>query len=243
MHDQSGQRRGASHRQRLPRNQQRERVLRLVGEADGAVDASEIDERMGLHVTTVRFHLDALCEDGSVARTRIKRNGVGRPRTGYVAVRDRLDYRSLAEILAMELGDTTAERRERAERAGWRWAGRILADAASAGPVEPDVTTAKGEVDACADRIAEIFERMGFGPQLTAATDGADGGRECAIRLHACPVRDLARTHPEVSCAMHLGLLRGLLNTDGTAGARTPLHAELDSFVEPEMCIAKVMGP
>lgn len=244
MYDQSDRPRGVNRNQRLPRNQQRERVLRLVGQADGAVDASEIAERMGLHVTTVRFHLDALCEDGAVARTRIKRDGVGRPRTGYVAVRDRLDYRSLAEILAMELGDTAAERRQRAERAGRRWAGRILANAAAAAPVEPTGAAEEPELDACADRIATIFERMGFGPQLTAVTDGPDGRRECAIRLHACPVRDLARSHPEVSCAMHLGLLHGLLDSRGTAaGKKTPLHAELDPFVEPEMCVATVTGP
>lgn len=225
MHD---QRRGVRS-QRLPRNQQRERVLRLVGEADGAVDAAEIASRMSLHVTTVRFHLDALCEDGSVARTRIKRDGVGRPRTGYVAVRDRLDYRSLAEILAMELGDTVAERRERAERAGRRWADRILADSAAA---ESDGRGPGGDADDEADRIAGIFERMGFGPEQAMSVD-RDGRRECAIRLHACPVRDLARSHPEVSCGMHLGLLRGLLNGNGA-------DAKLEPFVEPEMCIARV---
>jgi predicted ArsR family transcriptional regulator len=242
MYDQPDQR-GANRSQRLPRNQQRERVLRLVGAAAGAVDATEIAERMGLHVTTVRFHLDALCEDGSVARTRIKREGVGRPRTGYVAVRDRLDYRSLAEILAMELGDTVAERRQRAERAGRRWADRIVASDDSAAPVESNATAPRSGVDDHAGRIAGAFERMGFGPELTAAADVGDGRRECAIRLHACPVRDLARSHPEVSCAMHLGLLRGLLNPGGTAGGKTVLRAELDPFVEPDMCIAKVIGP
>lgn len=230
MHNQSDQRRGARS-QRLPRNQQRERVLRLVGEADGAVDAAEIATRMSLHVTTVRFHLDALCEDGSVARTRIKRDGVGRPRTGYVAVRDRLDYRSLAEILAMELGDTPGERRERAERAGRRWADRILANDDSGAPEEPGPDD---NVDAAADRVAGIFERMGFGPELSASAD-RDGRHECAIRLHSCPVRDLARSHPEVSCGMHLGLLRGLLNGNGSS-------ARLDPFVEPEMCVATVVG-
>lgn len=238
QHD-SDQRRGTNRTQRLPRNQQRDRVLRLVGEADGAVDASVIAERMGLHVTTVRFHLDALCEDGSVARTRIKRDGVGRPRTGYVAVRDRLDYRSLAEILAMELGDTAAERRQRAERAGRRWADRILADADSA---ESHGMPAEDDVDDCGERIAAVFERMGFGPELSAAPDEGGGTHECTIRLHACPVRDLARSHPEVSCAMHLGLLRGLLNAGGAGGRDGALRAELEPFVEPEMCIAKVMG-
>jgi predicted ArsR family transcriptional regulator len=215
---QSGQGRRAHGSQRWPRNRQRERVLRLVREHDGDVDAAALADQIGLHVTTARFHLDALCEEGTVARTRIKRAGVGRPRTGYVAVRDRLDYESLAEILALELGDTVAERRQRAERAGQRWASRIVAGST-------------GQDDGAADpatMIAGVFERMGFEPELASA----NGRRERTIRLHGCPVRDLAQSHPEVSCGMHLGLLRGLVGS---------LRSELDPFVEPELCIARVI--
>ncbi|MGH3563213.1 MAG: winged helix-turn-helix transcriptional regulator, partial [Mycobacterium sp.] len=131
MYNQSGEQRRPHRSQRWPRNQQRQRVLRLVREHGGAIDAVELASQIGLHVTTARFHLDALCEEGAIARTLIKRPGVGRPRTGYVAVRDRLDYRSLAEVLALEMGDTVAERRQRAERAGQRWASRIMANDSS----------------------------------------------------------------------------------------------------------------
>jgi predicted ArsR family transcriptional regulator len=199
---------------------------------------------MGLHVTTARFHLDALCEEGEIARVRIKRASVGRPRTGYVAVRDRLDYRSLSEVLAMELGDTVAERRRRAEDAGQRWAGRILANESSEASEAqgiPDSATLDGIAGSRARMIAQIFDRMGFGPELVPAAECPEGQRERAIRLYGCPVRDLARSHPEVGCGMHLGLLRGLLGeTDGGDGAK--LHAELDPFVEPELCVARVLA-
>ncbi|HET9874752.1 MAG TPA: transcriptional regulator [Mycobacterium sp.] len=230
--------------ERLPRNRQRERVLRLVHDHGGPVDAAELAGRMGLHVTTVRFHLDALCEEGSVARTRIKRAGVGRPRTGYVVVRDRLDYRSLAEILAMELGDTVAERRQRAERAGERWASRILADESSdAGGAlgTPDRSRSDRVVDDPATMITKIFDRMGFGPDVSPAVAGPDGRRERTIRLYRCPVRDLARSHPEVGCGMHLGLLRGLLGDETNGEGCAALRAQLDPFVEPELCIARVI--
>ncbi len=148
----------------------RTRVLRLVRERRGAVDASELAERIGVHVTTVRFHLDALCDQGAIARTRIAPSGVGRPRTGYVAVADRLDYQSLAEILALELGDTAHTRRRRAERAG----------------------------------------------------------RQRAIRLHACPVRDLARAQPRGrvcaapgAAAGFVGRCRGRRGTGAVRRART----------------------
>lgn len=240
MDEQSGQRDRKQRAPRWPRNEQRDRVLRLVREHGRAVDATALAERMGLHVTTVRFHLDALCEEGAVARTRIKGTGVGRPRTGYIAVRDRLDYRSLVEVLALELGDTAAERRQRAERAGERWASRIMADE----PGEPAQSSAADSAAATvgdrAAMIATVFDRMGFDAELTSTTC-SDGRPERTIRLYGCPVRDLARTHPEVSCAMHLGLLRGLLRagTDDKTGAG--LRAELDPFAEPEMCVARLI--
>jgi predicted ArsR family transcriptional regulator len=198
-----------------------------------------------LHVTTARFHLDALCEEGAIARIRIKRSGVGRPRTGYVAVRDRLDYRSLSEVLALELGDTVGERRYRAERAGERWAARIMASE-SPENTRPQDNPASDDTDRAADnraeKITQIFDRMGFGPELAPAVECPEGRREQKIRLYGCPVRDLARTHPEVSCGMHLGLLRGLLATGTDGGAGATLHAELEPFVESELCIAKVLS-
>ena len=232
--------RGRRSQRRRP-SRQRERVLQLVREHDGAVDATEVAARMGLHPTTVRFHLDGLCDEGVVARTRLARAGVGRPRTGYVAVRDRLDYQSLAEILALELGDNTEQRRRRAERAGRRWAERI-----TAGTPETLAAQPGDSLDDQAAMTAEIFRRMGFGPELGPPAEPAGANRQRTIRLHACPVRDLARAHPEVGCAMHLGLMKGLLAHHPTRRARGPAHpalqAQLEPFVEAELCIAKVIA-
>lgn len=247
-------------RDRLPRNRQRERVLQMVREHGGAIDAVELASGIDLHVTTVRFHLDALCDEGAIERIRMSRNGVGRPRTGYRAVEERLDYRILAEVLAMELGETVQARAQRAQRAGQRWAGRI-------GAAQSEVVAGQGGTDAAQtgdslDRGAvlanEVFNRMGFGSELAAESEpsaslSADSeqvlGRERVIRLHTCPVRDLARAHPEVGCGLHLGLLQGLLDhaatgdhqdgehQDGEGGA---LSARLEPFVEPELCIARL---
>jgi predicted ArsR family transcriptional regulator len=223
----------------------------MVLEHHGAVDAAEVAARIGLHVTTVRFHLDTLCDEGTIERTRIQRFGVGRPRTGYVAVQGRLDYQSLAEILALELGDTTEQRRRRAERAGRRWADRIAASP----PTElvaqqdvPDIVEPSEILDRRASMTAQIFGRMGFGPELIQAAKSRAGKRERTIRLHACPVRDLARAHPEVSCEIHRGLLKGLLRNAAAAEGRSKraprqvVEAELEPFVEPELCVARVIA-
>jgi predicted ArsR family transcriptional regulator len=95
--------------------------------------------------------------------------------------------------------------------------------------------------------VATVFGRMGFGPELTPAATSTAGTQQ-TIRLHACPVRDLARAHPEVACALHRGLLQGLLTNAAAAEGRTKkaprsaLHAELEPFVGPELCLARVIA-
>lgn len=207
-------------------------MLHLLRKHDGAMDAAEIASQIGLHVTTVRFHLDALCDEGAVVRTRLPRSGAGRPRTGYVAVEERLDYRVLAEVLAMELGRTEETRRERAERAGRRWANQMAAvfkaDAGTAGD------TADHPVDRLAVAASKVFARMGFAPELLAPKRSRQK-RERVIMLHACPIRELARSHPEVGCGLHRGVLAGLVGD-------TAMSAELEPFVEPELCLARLVS-
>jgi predicted ArsR family transcriptional regulator len=245
-----------SRRDRLPRNRQRERVLQMVREHGDAIDAVELASRMELHVTTVRFHLDALCDEGAIERTRMNRDGVGRPRTGYRAVEERLDYRILAEILAMELGETVETRARRAQRAGQQWAGRIAGSQREpvAARVDTDTAEAGDPLDRGAVLATEVFNRMGFDPELAAKSEPMSSlssdsepivGRERVIRLHACPVRDLARAHPEVGCGLHLGLLQGLVDRAAAGGGHADhedaaLSARLEPFVEPELCIARL---
>jgi predicted ArsR family transcriptional regulator len=228
----------------FPRSRQREHLLALISEHDGAVDATELATHVGLHVTTVRFHLDALCDQGALERTRIAPTGVGRPRIGYVAVQGRLDYRSFAEILATELGDTAADRTRRAERAGKRWAERITSPQRRSVAAQ-DGTRSGTALDRRVETTTEVFQRMGFGPELNSPSKHAVAPRGRTIRLHACPIRELAQSHPEVGCALHLGLLKGLLaNPEGSAHgpAKAALRATLEPFVEPELCIARVIA-
>lgn len=239
--EQNGDEAGRPHR--TAQNRQRQRVLDLVREHDEPVDAAELAARLGLHTTTVRFHLDTLCAEGLVERTRITRAGVGRPRTGYRAVRERLDYRILAEILALELGDTVDKRRRRAEAAGRRWAERITDDLPhedAAGQPVPGGAVPRNAAEERSAMITAVFNRMGFGPE-PAPVQQSSGGNQQTIRLHSCPVRDLARDHPEVACALHRGLLQGLAGPTKPVGSAPRMQVELEPFVEPELCLARVI--
>jgi predicted ArsR family transcriptional regulator len=219
----------------------------MVRERDNAVDAVELATQIGLHVTTVRFHLDALCDEGAIVRTRVNRPGAGRPRTGYLAVEERLDYRILAEVLAAELGQSVETRARRAQRAGRKWADRIAASKdMGADPAGTSSDHADDPLEREALFATDVFTRMGFAAEL--APTGEPATRERVIRLHACPIRDLARTHPEVGCGIHLGLLQGLLaaRSKAAGGRRTaphpPTSSQLDPFVEPELCLARLVA-
>jgi predicted ArsR family transcriptional regulator len=199
----------------------RRRLLQLLDPADAPKDAHELAAVTGLHLTTVRYHLDALRQAGLVDSRSQPRASAGRPRTVYTAVRNREPggYPTLTRMLATQLADTPEERAARAEKAGSAWAAELMADRSPA-----------AGVDDAARVVTGIFADLGFDPEL--ARDGT--ARE--IRLRGCPFRTAARASPEVVCSVHLGLLRGTLDRLGTPGTAVRLLP----FVEPELCLAQL---
>lgn len=200
----------------------RRRLLELLRAADTACDAHELGEAVGLHPSTVRFHLETLRQAGLVARREQRSAGAGRPRTAYVAIRERAEtgYEGLARMLAADVGQTARGRAGHAESIGERWAQQVVPL-----PAPPGSTT----VDDAVAQVSSMFDRMGFGPELQAVADRQQ------ISLHACPFRSVAREHPDVVCAIHLGLLRGSLDRLGAHAS-----SRLRPFVEPDLCIAEV---
>jgi predicted ArsR family transcriptional regulator len=199
----------------------RRRLLELL-RADGIPrDAHELARAIGLHLTTVRFHLEVLREAGLVVRRSHPQVGVGRPRTAYAPVsRGTADsYQGLAGLLAAHLSDTTEGRAARAEQAGLAWAEYLVSA----------VTGAGRSVDEAARQVSGLFAEIGFDPELTAI------GADWQIALHACPFRAVARAYPEVVCSVHLGLLRGSLTRLGVSTA-----SRLTPFVESELCVAQL---
>lgn len=202
---------------------QRRRLYELLSAADTPRDAQELVAATGLHVTTVRFHLDVLLRAGLVARRSQPRATAGRPRTVYTAVsrHEPGGYPALTRLLAAHLADTPRARAVRAEQAGVSWAAELAMEA------DPS-----SEVDAeeAARVVTRMFAGLGFDPELA----GDETDRQ--IRLRACPFRAAARANPEVVCSVHLGLLRGTLTRLGAP----PTTTRLLPFVEPELCLAQL---
>lgn len=200
----------------------RRQLLELLRAADGARDVHDLGQAVGLHPSTVRFHLETLRHAGLVTRQGHPHSGMGRPRTAYAAAAGAPaggGYEGLARLLAANLSETSKDRATHAESIGGQWAEQLIPTRAGAGAT----------MDEAAKQVSGLLGQLGFEPEMRTV------GQIRRIALHACPFRAVAREHPEVVCAVHLGLLRGSLERLG-ASATTRLLP----FVEPELCMVEV---
>ena len=182
------------------------RFLRLSGRP---VSVRELAARLSLHPNTIRPHLRRLEEAGLVASDS-RRGGeaaVGRPQTLYTAIdreeREGRDYRLLADILASLSG--SARQRDRATALAHDWGaylvGRNAPRPGARRHVGPNLAVLQG---ALAD--------AGFEPRFRRRSS-----RTVEISLRDCPFRDLLDEHRELMCAVHLGLLEGMLDASRPA--------------------------
>ena len=235
----------------------RRELLAVLRESGTGLDARVLAQRSGLHVNTVRFHLNVLIEAGFVAQTTGTRSGPGRPQALYVSVTPGVrggGYQLLAEILAGRLeqegGHDTLP-----EQAGRAWASTTVAGPAAREVPDPPAPAASPAVSGsvsvsgsgsvlsvATDRAVALFTELGFEPVTVPAATGS------RIELHACPFLDLARRHPGVVCGVHRGLLDATVETatgaatDGTDGAAEGgLSTTLTPFARPGICIADLI--
>jgi len=182
------------------------RYLRLSGRA---VPVRELAARLGLHPNTIRPHLRRLVDAGLVAvEARRGSSAVGRPQALYSVVtgegREGRDYRLLADILATLVAGSRT--RNRAQELAREWGDFLMARHAS----PPGARRPGPNLAALRDAMAEA----GFDPRFRRRGNGS-----IEIALRSCPFRDLLEEHRELACAVHRGLLEGMLES-----ARPRLH-------------------
>ena len=127
-------------------------------------------------------------------------------------------YRMLSELLAQAVSDLP-EGAAALERTGRQWGG-ALAAAVAAGqePVEA---------------LVGILRSIGFAPTVRRRRAGVD------VELGHCPFQEVARRDPRVVCTLHGALISGALAALG-AGLRM---ADLEAFVKPDLCVARLRRP
>ncbi|MET3982737.1 ArsR family transcriptional regulator [Streptomyces sp. PvR034] len=199
----------------------RRRLLALLREADGtARSVPELTAATGLSTASVRHHLAVLGKAGLVTSAPSPGPGRrrGRPRLRYAATasggEDRCEiYRDLADALAEAVARTAAGDLAGPRTAGREWGRRL----AAGGPPAP-----------AAQRLFALTARLGFRPRR-------EPGDTRMLLLH-CPYGWLAHSHPDVLCAVHEGLLEGLLES-------TDASVELRPALGPGPCTALLRDP
>lgn len=204
------------------------RILQALRRAADGLGVQEVAEQVGLHVNTVRFHLDRLVADGVVARHAEPRTEPGRPRLTYTAVArpgtagDKRSYRLLAAILASFVSGEVPDATTAATEAGRTW-GHYLA--------ERPAPYRRTEEEAAISELLRLLDDIGFDPELVRAE------KDREVWLRQCPFLEVAEDHRDVVCAVHLGLMQGAL-----AEMRAPVTTDrLAPFVEPSLCVAHVV--
>lgn len=199
-------------------------ILEALRRSGSPLDVGQLAEQVGLHHNTVRSHLDVLLRAGLISGETERREVPGRPRVVYrpaspVAEEDDDGFRLLAHILTSYLSGSAADPEAEATEAGRIW-GRYLIER----PRPFERITPKEALT----RVNALLSQLGFAPELV------DEPSDRRILLRRCPFQDLALSHPEITCSVHLGLIRGALAEMGAPVEGT----QLDRFVEPSLCVA-----
>jgi predicted ArsR family transcriptional regulator len=80
------------------------------------------------------------------------------------------------------------------------------------------------------------MDAVGFAPETVTETAGETRGEPTEVRLHHCPFLEVAEGNTDVVCAVHLGLMQGVLETSRSA-------TEVDTlvpFASPGVCVARL---
>ena len=200
----------------------RDRVLAVLRAASEPLPVADICARSRLSPTAARFHLDRLIGGGIVQVVKDPNaSGAGRPALHYSAapaeaVDPAAAYRALAGRLAAQLDRSAGP--QAAADAGRAWA-HALTDRLPVAGTDP------------VGVLMSVLENGGFRPARS-----ADGP---VIELHRCPFLDLALEQPAVVCALHLGLVSGVVER---LGHRTPVRL-VPALDDDSPCLVGLDGP
>lgn len=202
--------------------------------AERGRSAQELAEVVGLHLTTVRFHLDQLVGAGLLTTLSAPPSGAGRPRKLYAVPSVRLSrpsaadaqeaYETLSAIVRRsDAEDPLAETPAALEQSGRLWArDHVERLAPRVGEASPATTPGAwvGKVGA----VLDLLVGWGHAPEVRTSA----GAREVDILLRDCPFLALARDNPHQVCGVHRGLLRGALDALGEESAELDLEPLVD---------------
>ena len=198
----------------IPARDSRTQIAELLARTPTPLTVEGISELTGLHVNTVRSHLDVLLAREVVTRSAIEQSGRGRPRWNYSsATKSPSPYQILAGALSMQLAQIK-------DPAAARGAAEIWVDAL------PELPIANSP-DAAVAEATDALNRLGFTAEATALGD--------AIHVSGCPYADIVEDNP-VICDIHTAMLSTLLENTGQPVA----VSSMEVWSRPGLCTARL---
>ncbi|WP_448073159.1 helix-turn-helix transcriptional regulator [Georgenia yuyongxinii] len=214
----------------------RRAVLDLLVEHQDPMTVAQAAEQLGQHPNTVREHLEALVRTGLAMRDQRPPVGRGRPASVYTYAPEASfsspEYAVLAQVLVSYLSHVLPDGpvlRHHAREAGRSW-GRAILEREPAHESEASGAASRRGTAGAVEHLRRLLDRTGFDPETERHGDVR------TVRLHRCPVLELAKDRPEVVCNAHLGMAREILAEGDIAHERVTLEA----FTEPGACLLHV---
>ncbi len=195
------------------------------------LSAGDLADRLELHVTTVRFHLDQLVA-GGLLDSEFRGGRVGRPRKVYrirpggLLTDSSVDaFAALTEVLT-DAWPAPGEVALSPIEAGRRWMLRHAKPPSPSADSDGSAATWFGRVG----HVVDLLERWGYRPDLRTS----DGGNVVEMTLVDCPFITMAATRADVVCGVHQGLIQGALESTG----ETDVEVRLLPLITPRTCAA-----
>lgn len=229
-------------------------VLDVLRTSGMPMTVADLSAALHQHPNTVREHLDSLVARGFAVRDLAAPHGRGRPAHRYRSafaegMTSPFSYVGLVSALAEHLEVSAGDTRPAALGAGRSWGRRVGGaedDHAQASAVSPGPIRSRPIRPRTA--LLRMLDRLGFDPEPVGSrrpdppAPQPAGPRELLddrdeIVLRACPVLDVAIRHTTVVCAVHEGMVQGILETLGG-----PPEATLHPFADPAGCVLRLSG-
>jgi predicted ArsR family transcriptional regulator len=201
---------------RRPLSAARTSLLDAVRGPPEPVSVAALVRLSRLHENTVREHLNALVATGLVRRSRAPATGRGRPAWLYECWDgEQVEYAGLAAALSRAVAESAVAPTVVAEAQGRAWG--------------HDMVVRRRDDDGSSTAAAVVvatLDDLRFAPRVAPESP-------MVVRLERCPLLETAHQFPDVVCAVHLGMVRGVLERLG----ETTEGTELLPFAEPGACL------
>ena len=157
---------------------------------------AEIALTLGLHINTVRPHLERMRDAGLLEVEVEAQGGVGRPQHRYTVAAD-------APSLGLEPAVFPLVSRLLLQLAAN--AGAEGADAEAIGFQQGALDATSSRHRPCVEALVQHLSNLGFDPAV------AEDGSATTVAFTRCPFHELAAANPSLVCALHRGIVEGFV--------------------------------